>query len=58
MPVILSIEEAKDYIDTKDDFFLNSSYNSELEKHIDFYKISNFVNSPKNDSKKCIEYFK
>ena len=54
MPVILSIDEANNYMNHNSNV-LKKDFISEEEKNLEFFPISKFVNSPKNDSKKCIQ---
>ena len=55
MPVILSQEESEDYLDDFNSSFLTTSFNSSIEKELDFYPVSKFVNNPINNSKECIK---
>ena len=55
MPIILSQEEGENYINDRKSNFLNSSFCSSLEKYIEFYPISEFVNNPLNNSIDCIK---
>ena len=55
MPVILSIEEAKNYIEEKNTNFLEKKFVSSLEEYLEFFQVSKFVNSPFNNSKECIK---
>ena len=55
MPVILSIEEAENFLNSNDSSFLNSNFSSSLESELDFYAVSKFVNYPINNSKECIK---
>ena len=54
MPVILNSEEAINYID-KTQSFLQTDFVSTLEEDLDFFSVSKFVNSPRNDSIECIQ---
>ena len=49
MPVLLSYNEAKNWINGDD------NYNSKLSESTEFYPVSDFVNSPVNNSEICIE---
>ena len=55
MPVLLSIEEAKDYLYDDTSLYLKNNFMSKIEEFLEFYVISKFVNSPLNNSKKCID---
>ena len=54
MPVLLSVEEAKDYLYDDNSSYLNNNFVSKLEEFLEYYAISKFVNSPLNNSKECI----
>ena len=54
MPVILNIEEATKYINNYD-YLLESSFISKSEEELDFFPVSRLVNSPQNNSLRCIE---
>ena len=55
MPVILSIEEAINYIEEKNINFLEKKFVSNMEEYLEFFQVSKFVNSPLNNSKECIK---
>lgn len=55
MPVILSNEEGEYYLNDNNSSFLQTDFLSKIESELDFYEVSNFVNSPLNDSLKCIK---
>lgn len=55
MPVIMSIEEGKEYINDIKSSFLKKDFISSVESDLDFYPVSNFVNNPLNNSKECIK---
>jgi len=55
MPVVLSQEEAEEYLNDYNSSFLNRSFSSSIESDLDFYSVSKFVNNPFNNSKKCIQ---
>ena len=55
MPVLLSIEEAKDYLYDDTSSYLKNNFVSKIEEYLEYYAISKFVNSPLNNSKKCID---
>ena len=55
MPVLLSVEEAKDYLYDDTSLFLKNNFVSMIEEFLEYYAISKFVNSPLNNSKKCID---
>ena len=54
MPVILNANEAINYIDQIQNF-MQTDFVSKIEEDIDFISVSKFVNSPKNNSIKCIQ---
>ena len=54
MPVLLSVEEGRDYLDDDNSSFLNDNFSSSLESELDFYSVSKFVNNPLHNSEKCI----
>ena len=54
MPVLLSMEEGREYLDDDNSSFLNDNFSSSLESELDFYQVSKFVNNPLNNSKACI----
>ena len=58
MPIILDINEGLKYLNNDNDQTLNINFKSELEKHLEYYQVSNFVNNPKNNYIKCIEFSK
>jgi putative SOS response-associated peptidase YedK len=55
MPVLFSIEEAKDYLYDDTSLYLKNNFLSKVEEFLEYYAISKFVNSPLNNSKKCID---
>jgi len=55
MPVILSSEESKDYLDHNNSDYLKNNVKSILEEYFEFFKISKFVNNPINNSSECIK---
>ena len=55
MPVILSSEESKDYLDHNNSDYLRNNVKSLLEEYFEFFKISKFVNNPINNSSECIK---
>ena len=55
MPVILSINEAMDYMEDKTGNYLTNKFSSEIEKDLNYYPVSKFVNSTVNNSKICIK---
>ena len=55
MPVLLNIEEGINYLENKNDDFLNIDFKSILDEDLQFYPIDKYVNNPINNSKKCIE---
>ncbi|PPR45270.1 MAG: putative SOS response-associated peptidase YedK [Alphaproteobacteria bacterium MarineAlpha5_Bin8] len=58
MPVIFSIEESKEYLESNNNEFLDTNFVSIIEKYFEFYEISKFVNSPVNNSPECINPIK
>ena len=54
MPVLFSIEAAKDYLYDDASLYLKNNFVSKIEEFLECYAISKFVNSPLNNSKKCI----
>ena len=55
MPVTLSSEESKDYLDHNNSDYLKNNVKSILEEYFEFFKISKFVNNPINNSSECIK---
>ncbi len=55
MPVTLSTEESKDYLDHNNSNYFSSNTKSILEEYFEFFKISKFVNNPINNSSECIK---
>ena len=55
MPVTLSAEESKDYLDHNNSDYLTSNVQSILEEYFEFFKISKFVNNPINNSSECVK---
>ena len=55
MPVTLSAEESKDYLDHNNSDYLTNNVQSVLEEYFEFFKISKFVNNPINNSSECIK---
>ena len=55
MPVTLSAEESKDYLDHNNSDYLTNNVQSILEEYFEFFKISKFVNNPFNNSSECIK---
>jgi len=53
MPVLLSYDESKNYLDNDKHSFLDISFNSYLEDSLLYYEVSKFVNNIKNNSKEC-----
>ena len=56
MPILLSINEGDDFLNDNKSIFLTNNHTSKIEQELDFYPVSNFVNNPMNNSKKCIEF--
>ena len=55
MPVTLSAEESKDYLDHNNSNYLTNNVQSILEEYFEFFKISKFVNNPINNSSECFK---
>ena len=55
MPVTLSTEESRDYLDHNNPNYLTNNVQSILEEYFEFFKISKFVNNPINNSSECIK---
>jgi putative SOS response-associated peptidase YedK len=55
MPVTLSAEESKDYLDHNNSNYLTNNAQLILEEYFEFFKISKFVNNPINNSSECIK---
>jgi putative SOS response-associated peptidase YedK len=55
MPVTLSTDESKDYLDHNKSNYLTNNVKSNLEEYFEFFKISKFVNNPINNSSECIK---
>ena len=53
MPLTLSSEESKDYLDHNNFDYLKNNVKSILEEYFEFFKISKFVNNPINNSPEC-----
>ena len=58
MPVTLSAEESKDYLDHNNSDYLKNNVKSIFEEYFEFFKISKFVNNPINNSSECIKPIK
>ena len=55
MPILLSYNEAIDFLEDKEGDFIDSNFNSILEKNIIYYKVSKFINNPINNTKECVK---
>ena len=55
MPVTLTLDEAKNYLEDRSSNYLTNNFNSKIEKYLDFFKVSKFVNNPFNNSEQCIK---
>ena len=55
MPVTLSSEESKGYLDHNNSDYLKNNVKSILEEYFEFFKISKFVNNPINNSSECFK---
>ena len=53
MPIILNINEAINYMDHEKNF-MKKNFVSSIEKDLDFFPVSKFVNSTNNNSIECI----
>ena len=58
MPVILDKSKVDNWINIENKSFEIQEAISQTERSLDHYQVSNFVNSPNNNSKKCITPFK
>jgi len=58
MPVTLSAEESKNYLDHNNSDYLKNNVKSIFEEYFEFFKISKFVNNPINNSSECIKPIK
>ena len=54
MPVILSFNESKEFLENNNSDYLND-INSSIEEYFEFFKVSKFVNNPINNSYECIK---
>ena len=55
MPVILTSDEAMKFMEEKKGIYLKKNFISTTEEDLDCYPVSQYVNSPINDSKTCIK---
>ena len=55
MPVALSAEESKDYLDHNNSNYLINNAQLILDEYFEFFKISKFVNNPINNSPECVK---
>ena len=53
MPVILSFNESKEFLDNNNSNYL-SEIHSSIDEYFEFFKVSKFVNNPINNSQECI----
>ena len=53
MPVTLSADEAKEYLENQDPNYLKKDFNSIIEEYLEFFKVSKYVNNPLNNSEEC-----
>ena len=51
MPVILNANNAQDYLESENN---NIIFDNSEDMDLTFYEVSKYVNSPKNNDKKCI----
>ena len=54
MPVILSFNESKEFLDNNNSNYL-SEIHSSIDEYFEFFKVSKFVNNPINNSYECIK---
>ena len=54
MPVILSFNESKEFLENNNSDYLND-INPSIEEYFEFFKVSKFVNNPINNSYECIK---
>ena len=58
MPVVLNKSKIDMWINLDNDFFEIKEELVCFEQNLDYHQVSNFVNSPNNNSRKCIAPFK
>ena len=58
MPVILTYDEAMMFMEEKKEFSVKKNFISTIEEDLNFFPVSNYVNSPLNDSNICIKPIK
>jgi putative SOS response-associated peptidase YedK len=58
MPVILNKKGVDNWINIENKSFEIQKVISQTAESLEHYQVSNFVNSPKNNSKRCITPFK
>ena len=54
MPVILSFNESKEFLENNNSNYLNDIHSS-IDEYFEFFKVSKFVNNPINNSSTCIQ---
>ena len=54
MPVILSFNESKEFLENNNSNYLNDIHSS-IDEYFEFFKVSKFVNNPINNSYDCIK---
>ena len=54
MPVILSFNESKEFLENNNSNYLNDIHSS-IDEYFEFFKVSKFVNNPINNSYECIK---
>jgi len=54
MPVILSFNESKEFLENNNSNYLNDIHSS-IDEYFEFFKVSKFVNNPINNSHECIK---
>ena len=55
MPIILTSDEAMGFMEEKKEIYLKKNFISTIEEDLNYYPVSNYVNSPLNDSKTCVK---
>ena len=55
MPVLLSFDEAIEYLSKDNHDYLDVSFNSIIEDYLTYFEVSQFVNNPRNNSIECIK---
>ena len=55
MPVTLSSDESKEFLDNFNPEYLVNNSHSLFEKYFEYYEVSKFVNNPINNTSECIK---